>query len=110
MQFSWVDHRLVRDGYIDLCGHPALALYLFLVTVSDAKGLSYYSDRSIMRRLSMERKTLDDARASLIQADIIAYETPLYQVLGLDRVKKPRRRQDHPVCLKQIFKQAGGIS
>ena len=43
-QFSWVDHRLVRDHHIEHCKPPALALYLFLITVADAKkGLSYYA-------------------------------------------------------------------
>ena len=41
-QFSWLDHRLVRDHYIDRCAHGAAALYLFLVTVGDGKGMSYY--------------------------------------------------------------------
>ena len=34
-QFSWVDHRLVRDRHIESCSHPALALYLFLIAVGD---------------------------------------------------------------------------
>ena len=42
--FNWVDHRLVNQDFIDRCDHRALALYLFLVTVSDVQGLSYYSD------------------------------------------------------------------
>ena len=41
-QFSWLDHRLVRERHVDRCSTEALALYLFLVTVADAKGLSYY--------------------------------------------------------------------
>jgi len=40
-QFSWVDHRLVRERYIERCDHSAMALYLFLVTVGDTQGLSY---------------------------------------------------------------------
>ncbi|MCK7582024.1 MAG: hypothetical protein MZV65_44735 [Chromatiales bacterium] len=52
-QFSWVDHRLVRDRHIDRCDAQAGALYLFLVTVADAQGLSYYSDAVLARRLSM---------------------------------------------------------
>ena len=32
-QFSWVDHRLVREGHVQGRSAPALALYLFLVTV-----------------------------------------------------------------------------
>ena len=52
-QFSWLDHRLVRDRHIERCDAPACALYLFLVTVADAQGLSYYADASIAKRLSM---------------------------------------------------------
>ena len=36
-RFSWLDHRLVSDHYIDRCTHAAAALYLFLVTVADAR-------------------------------------------------------------------------
>lgn len=52
-QFSWVDHRLVRDHYIERCDVYAAALYLFLVTVADGQGLSYYADASLARKLSM---------------------------------------------------------
>jgi len=52
--FNWVDHRLVRERYIERCDCTALVLYLFLVTVSDVQGLSYYSDASICRRLKIE--------------------------------------------------------
>ena len=52
-QFSWVDHRLVRERHLERCPSEALALalYLFLVTVADAKGLSYYGDASVRARL-----------------------------------------------------------
>ena len=45
--FSWIDHRLVRDGHIEQLSHPAAALYLFLVCVGDHQGLSYYGDKSV---------------------------------------------------------------
>ena len=64
-QFSWVDQRLVRDKYIERCDTPALALYLFLVTVADARGLSYYSDASIGRLLSLPAQSLATAREAL---------------------------------------------
>ena len=51
-QFSWLDQRLVRDRHIDRLSLPAAAFYLFLVTVCDAKGLSYWSDAAVMQRLS----------------------------------------------------------
>lgn len=37
-QFSWIDQRLVREGYLERCDAQALALYLLLVTVADAQG------------------------------------------------------------------------
>jgi len=83
-QFSWVDHRLVRHRYICGCSSQALALYLFLITVSDLDGLSYYSDSSICKYLNMNRQTLLQARRGLIAADLIEYQEPLYQVLALD--------------------------
>lgn len=82
-QFSWIDQRLVRDGYGQRCGTEALALYLFLVTVADAQGLSYYSDQRMAGYLKLDIHQLDLARRDLIAADLIAYQKPLYQVLSL---------------------------
>lgn len=82
-QFSWVDHRLVRDGHIEGRSAEALALYLFLVTVADADGLSWYSDSALCRVLSWEEEWLRKARNELRSAELIAYRKPLYQVLDL---------------------------
>lgn len=83
-QFSWLDQRLVRDRHIERCDVHALALYLFLVTVADAQGLSYYAEDSLARRLSMPLERLRLARADLVRLGLIAFEYPLYQVLSLD--------------------------
>jgi hypothetical protein len=82
-QFSWVDHRLVRDRHIELISHEAAALYLFLITVADCQGLSYYADASLCERLAMHAATLASARACLIKSKLVAYKRPLYQVLAL---------------------------
>lgn len=82
--FSWVDHRLVRERYIERCDACAAALYLFLVTVADAQGLSYYADATLTRRLSMAPARLEMARSDLIRVGLIAWQRPLYQVLALD--------------------------
>jgi len=87
--FSWVDHRLVRHHYIEACDCRALALYLFLVTVSDVQGLSYYSEAAICRHLHLQPEELKHARAQLRQADLIAYQRPLYQVLSLPEAPAP---------------------
>jgi hypothetical protein len=96
--FSFVDHRLVRDGHIDHLSHKAAALYLFLVTVGDAHGLSYYGDKSVCKRLHFSENDLQEARRNLIQTDLIAYEEPLYQVLGLELEKAP--------CQKPVFRES----
>ena len=92
-QFSWVDHRLVRERYIERCDPPAMALYLFLVTVGDERGLSYYSDAMLVRGLSMSAARLSQARSDLIRIGLIAYQRPLYQVLSLDRPLKSEVRE-----------------
>jgi len=83
LQFSWVDHRLVRDRHIERCDPPAAALYLFLVTVADVQGLSYYSDAALVRFLSMSAARLSQARGDLVHSGLIAYQRPLYQVLAM---------------------------
>jgi len=83
-QFSWIDQQLIRQPrYLQQCDLAALALYLVLVTVSDAEGLSYYSDTSLQRLLRIDPTQLVRARQQLCQAGLIVYQQPLYQVLCL---------------------------
>lgn len=89
-QFSWIDQRLVRDRHIERCDCQALALYLLLVTVADAQGLSYYGEASLARLLSMPAARLKQARDDLIRFELIAYVCPFYQVLALDPLATPR--------------------
>ena len=110
-QFSWVDQRLVRERYIDQLTPEACALYLFLVTVADAQGLNYYSERSLCRRLSMDHLVLHQARRGLIHLGLVAYDHPLYQVLALEvqpRSPSPEASRmassEPPMALKDIFK------
>ena len=77
-QFSWIDHRLVRERHIDHLSHQASALYLFLVTVSDNQGLSYYSDKSLEKRLNMDAIVLSEARNTLVRHQLVAYLAPTH--------------------------------
>jgi hypothetical protein len=109
-QFSWVDHRLVRDRYIERLTHKACALYLFLVTVADAKGLSYYSDQSLCERLAMNEASLDSARSELRQTGLVAYKRPIYQVLPLGETIAAKKAAGEPTAIGEIFKSlAGGV-
>lgn len=91
---------------------PALALYLFLVTVADAEGLSWYSDATLCGQLSWSGPQLQSARAELQQAALIAYRQPLYQVLDLAPVAAagiPRpRRGGEAVSVGEILQQMLG--
>lgn len=105
-QFRWVDHRLVRERHIERCDAHAAALYLFLVTVADAQGLSYYSDASLGRSLSMDPVRLSKARSDLIGAGLIAYQRPLYQVLVLDL---PRRIEVRDLSADELAVRLGRL-
>jgi len=82
-QFSWIDQRLVRENFLRYADPAAWALYLVLVTVADAQGLSYYSDASLSRLLKLDLLQLAQARQQLVRADLVAYQKPLAQVLAL---------------------------
>jgi hypothetical protein len=86
-QFSWVDQRLVRDNFLRHADPAAWALYLVLVTVADAHGLSYYSEATLSRLLNMEPVQLARCRQQLVAADLLAYRKPLSQVLALPRAQ-----------------------
>jgi hypothetical protein len=82
-QFSWIDQRLVRENFLRHADPAAWALYLVLVTVADAQGLSYYSDATLSRLLKMDPLQLGQARQQLVAADLVVYQKPLTQVLAL---------------------------
>ena len=117
-QFSWIDQHLVRDGYFERCSCDAMALYLFLVTVADPRGLSYYSQPSLMKQLKMGTVRFSQVRMELIQMGLIAYQHPLYQILSLSSgqdnmssiatPKAPVSNREVPnqlVTVKQILNQ-----
>lgn len=81
--FGWVDHRLVRENLIEKFSAKSLALYLFLITVGDEDGVSWYGDESICRRLNLELSELKAARRELVAGNLVAYRKPHYQVLEL---------------------------
>lgn len=104
--FSWIDHRLVRDRHIERLSHGATALYLFLICVGDRQGLSYYGDQSLANKLNMEAVALNHARSELIAADLVAWQRPIYQVLGLDPEPAPRKPCKGAMRLGDILNQA----
>jgi len=81
--FSWIDHRFVTEGFLHDLSMIEILLYFFLVAVSDRNGLSFYHDDRIASLLKIDLPALGKAREGLIRRSLIAYESPLYQVLSL---------------------------
>jgi hypothetical protein len=81
--FGWLDHRLLREGYLARCAPPAWALYCLLVCAGDGQGLSFYGEPRLQELLQIDRPALRQARRALATLGLIAYREPLYQVLAL---------------------------
>jgi len=92
---------------VQRCTPGALALYLFWVTAGDADGLSFYSDSSISRLLSMDLSSVREAKRVLVSAELIAVESPLVQVLSSEPWV-PTKRANQASSIGEILK-AGGV-
>lgn len=116
-QFSWLDQRLARHSYFEHASPESWLLYLFLVTVADAQGVSYYAERSLCQRLRLSTEQLVAARRRLIALELIAYRPPWYQVLAIEssppRPARPGQRppsahvEQHLRALRQALKHRG---
>jgi hypothetical protein len=89
--FAWIDHCLLRQGYLQTMTHPEMALYLFLVLAADRYGVSFYRKEKICDLVTLDFQQFEVARDRLIGAKLIAFEpysafTPNghYQVLAVD--------------------------
>jgi hypothetical protein len=98
--FAWVDHRLLRNGYLSITTHEDLALYLFLVLAADRNGVSFYRKEKICDALNLDFRQFDLARDRLIDFKLIAFESytvlspnGYYQVLPIEtKAPDPGRR------------------
>jgi len=108
---------LIRPSYSSTSSTAdvrAAALYLFLITVSDAQGLSYYGTSTLARRLHLSEEEFTAARQQLMALELIAYEAPLYQVLALPGTvaaprpapRAPGTAGGDPVSLATLLQQA----
>ena len=81
--FSFIPHRFLTDGFLQALSQKELLLYLFLVLASDRYGLSYYAYDNICSLLRLTVEDYIEARNSLLEKDLIAFDGTLYQVLDL---------------------------
>jgi len=81
--FSWIDHRFISGGFIRNLSRDEILIYLFLVGVADRQGLSFYHDDRICSLLKIDLASLGEAREGLVERSLIAWRSPIYQVLAL---------------------------
>lgn len=105
--FGWVDHRLVRDGHFMNCDDGALALYLFLITVGNADGVSWYSDESLSVQLNCGESEVAGRRRRLVDAGLIAWRRPVCQVLDLNPATYDERTFSH--LLREAVRRNSGF-
>ena len=88
--FSYIPHRFLTDGFLDVLEQQELMLYVFLVLAADRNGLSYYSEKRICLLLHLTAEQYIAARAGLIKKDLIAFDGRIFQVLSLPSGPKQR--------------------
>ena len=104
--FSYIPHRFLTNGFLENLSQKELLLYLFLVMASDRYGLSYYAYDRICSMLKLTGEDYIEARDSLLEKDLIAFDGSLYQVLDLPEKPVCQNRQfvnnlvEH--CLKEV--------
>jgi len=90
--FAWIDHRLLRAGYLAVMSHHEQALYLFLALAADRNGVSFYRREKICDCLSLNDRQFQVARDRLVDLGLIAFQpysvlspNGFYQLLPIDR-------------------------
>jgi hypothetical protein len=108
--WSWVDRRFLRE-HGDHLSREAVLLYLFLVAVADRHGLSFYSDHTLTTRLRLSAQVLEKAREELLERDLIAYQSPLVQVLSLPTpgVRRSSEPGQGLILLGDLLRQVGVV-
>ena len=108
--FSFIPHRFLTDGFLVSLDQTEILLYFFLVLASDRNGLSFYSYDAICTFLKITADEYIEARDSLMNKDLIAFDGSLFQVLDL--LKEPvqrKQRQNHGIMkIENLIQQSIG--
>ena len=90
--FAWIDHRLLRDGFVAVMTHQEQSLYLFLALAADRHGVSFYRREKICDLLGLDDQAFAVARDRLMALGLLAFEpysvtspNGFYQLLAVDK-------------------------
>lgn len=101
--FTALEHRFLRDGFLQSLTHHELLLYFFLVLAADRNGISFYSYDRICTILSLRVDDYILARNGLIDKDLLAFDGHRFQILSLPEkpLRLPVRLLKTPVDMAQ---------
>ena len=80
--FAWIDHRLLRSGFVQTMTHQDQSLYLFLALAADRNGVSFYRKEKICSILGLDFGEFEVARDRLLDMGLIAFQT--YSALSVN--------------------------
>ena len=91
--FAAIEHRFLRDGFLQSLTHHEIVLYLFLILAADRNGISFYSYDKICTILDLPVDDYILARNALIENNLLAFDGHRFQVLSLPQkpVSRPRK-------------------
>lgn len=85
--YSIVDHQLLHRGFFQYLSVEALALYLFLVVVSDREGKSYYAEKTVADVLKLSPEKYGTALLELVRSDLVDFRRPFFWVKNIPSEK-----------------------
>ena len=72
--FAWIDHRLMRNGFLAVMTHQEHSVYVFLALAADRHGVSFYRQEKIGDLLGLDDQAVTVARDRLIELGLLAFE------------------------------------
>jgi len=110
--FAWIDHRLIRNGFLDVMTHEDVVLYLFLVLVADKNGVSFYRKEKICEAVSLDYNQFETAKDRLINMKLIAFEgysalspNGYYQILPIETKAPNYAKQITQKLTEKMFRE-----
>ena len=80
--FAWIDHRLLRSGFVQTMTHQDQSLYLFLALAADRNGVSFYRKEKICSILGLDFGEFEVARDRLLDMGLLAFQS--YSALSVN--------------------------
>jgi len=110
--FAWIDHRIMRNGFMETMTHQDIALYLFFILVADKNGVSFYRKEKICQAVSLDFTRFEIAKDRLINMKLIAFESysvlspnGYYQVLPIERKTPDYSKQITEKLTDKLFRE-----